>query len=75
MQFDIYSETNFEVLALEKKARALFDGSNFTVTGWTHLEFTRFRNLLMPVEDGEDLDHPLHRYLLQYRSTLQKVRA
>ena len=75
MQFDIYSETNLEVLALSKKFMTLFDTAAFTVTGWSLLEFERFRGLLMPVEEGEDLDHPLHRYLLHYRAILQRARS
>ena len=75
LQFDIYSETNLEVLALSKKFMTLFDTATFSVTGWSLIDLERFRNLLMPVEDEEDLDHPLHRYLLQYRATLQKARV
>ena len=75
IQFDIYSETNLEVLALSKKFMTLFDTATFSVSGWSLLEFERFRGLLMPVEDGIDLDHPLERYLLQYRATLQRTRV
>lgn len=77
IQLDIFATTNFEVLALEKKARALFDHSNFTVSGWSHLAFTRFRNMLVPIDADEalEVDNQVHRYLLQYKSTLQKTRA
>ena len=75
LQFDIYSETNLEVLALSKKFMTLFDTVTFSVTGWTLLEFKRFRNVLMPLEDDADIDNPLYRYLLQYEVTLQKARA
>jgi len=75
LQLDIYSESNTEVLALSKKCTDLFDTATFSVTGWSLLDFEKFRELLMPVEDGEDLDHPLHRYLLHYRATLQRNRV
>ena len=75
LQFDIYSETNLEVLALSKKFMTLFDTATFAVAGWSLLDLERFRNVLMPIEDDEDYDNPLHRYLLQYKATLQKARA
>jgi len=75
LQFDIYSETNLEVLALSKKFMTLFDTATFSVTGWSLLELERFRSLLMPLEKDEDMDNPLHRYLLQYTATLQKARV
>lgn len=77
-QFDIYSETNSEVLDLGKKAISLFDDITFSVSGWNIIKFNRIRNLLMPVDIGLNVGKPnfdfmIHRYLLSYETILQKV--
>ena len=75
LQLDIYGATNLSVSDLSTKAMAIFDGAAITVTGWTLLDFTRFRNTLMGIEDVEDVDNPVYRYLMQYKAILQKVRT
>ena len=74
-QLDIYSLTHLEVLTLSIYAMALFDNATFAVTGWSILNFERTRMVLMPIETPEDVDHAYHRYLLEYKVTLQKARA
>lgn len=76
-QFDIYSETNLQVLDLGKKAMALFDDATFSVSGWNIIKFVRIRNFLMPVDidvnmDKSNFDFIVHRYLLDYEVILQK---
>jgi len=76
-QFDIYSETNSEVLQLSTKAMTLFDNATFSITGWGMFGFERTRNVLMPrnvFEEG-NFDFTLHRYLLTYNVTMQKTRT
>ena len=75
LQLDIYGATNLSVSDLSTKAMAIFDGAVITVSGWTLLDFTRFRNVLLGLEEGEDLDNPVYRYLMQYKGILQKVRV
>ena len=76
-QFDIYSETNSEVLQLSTKAMALLDDATFSITGWSIMKFERTRNVLMPRNIFEEVEHDFisHRYLITYDVWLQKDRA
>lgn len=76
-QFDIYSETNLEVLSLAKKAMTLFDNASFTVSGWSILEFRRTRNMLLGPDMNQaiqtaNFDFMIHRYLITYDVIMQK---